>query len=73
MGKSIQDILPDRRLTEKEADQIKNCQQFKTVYVRGTFINAGQPLIEELVVTLRDGTNRELVWFTDGWEVDPYE
>jgi hypothetical protein len=68
--------LPDRRLTEKEVDQLRESDQFKDIFIRGRFIGPTVGVAEELVITLTDGTEKEIGYFLDtGWreleEIDP--
>jgi hypothetical protein len=68
--------LPDRRLTEEEVDQLRQSEQFNDIFIRGRFIGPTLGVAEELVITLADGTEKEIGYFLDtGWreleEIDP--
>jgi len=68
--------LPERRLTEEEVDQLRQSEQFKDIFIRGRFIGPTPGVAEELVITLPDGTEKEIGYFFDtGWreleEIDP--
>lgn len=70
------EALPDRPLTESEVDQLRESNQFNNIYIRGYTLGPRPGEIEELVITLADGTEKEIFYFRDtGWreleEVNP--
>jgi hypothetical protein len=61
--------LPDRRLTENEVDQLRESGRFDTIYIRGRTFSPEPGIVEELVITLADGTKKEISYFREtGWE-----
>ena len=65
--------LPDRRLTENEVDQLRESDQFDSIFIRGRTFSPEPGEVEELVLTLSDGTEKEIGYFYDtGWkELEP--
>ena len=62
--------LPDRHLTEKEVDSLRESDQFKDIYIRGRGIGPHPGTVEELVVTLSNGSEKEISYVRgSGWEV----
>jgi hypothetical protein len=63
------ETLPDRRLTEKEVDQLRESDRFEDIYIRGRFFGPMPGEAEELVITLSGGTKKEIGYFHDtGWQ-----
>jgi len=64
------EALPDRHLTEKEVDKLRESDQFKDIYIRGRAVGPHPGTVEEIVITLSDGSEKEIsyVWGS-GWEV----
>jgi len=64
------EALPDRRLTEKEVNQLRESDRFNDIHIRGRLLGVAPGEIEELVITLADGTEKEIGYFHDtGWRV----
>jgi len=64
------DALPDRRLSEAEVDKLRESDRFDDIYIRGRALNMGPGAVEEIVITLSDGSEKEISYFHDtGWEV----
>ena len=64
------DALPDRRLTEAEVDKLRESDRFDEIYIRGRALNMGPGVVEEMVITLSDGSEKAISYFHDtGWEV----
>jgi len=62
--------LPDRRLRESEVDKLRESDRFDDIYIRGRALNIGPGVVEEIVITLPDGSEKEISYFHDtGWEV----
>jgi len=64
------DALPDRRLSEAEVDKLRESERFDDIYIRGRALNIGPGVVEEMVITLSDGSEKTISYFHDtGWEV----
>ena len=63
--------LPDRHLTEKEVDKLRESDQFKEIHIRGRSLGPHPGTVEELVITLSDGSHKEIgyFWSSGSWEV----
>jgi len=63
--------LPDRHLTEKEVDKLRESEQFKEIYIRGRSLGPHPGTVEELVITFSDGSEKEIgyFWSSGCWEV----
>lgn len=69
------EALPNRLLTQEEVDQLRESDRFKDIYIRGYEIGPVPGEVEELVVTLADGTEKEIGYFYEtGWkELEPID
>ena len=61
--------LPNRKLTEKEVDQLSESDHFENIYIRGYALTPQYGEVDKLVITLADGTEKEIGYFIDdGWQ-----